>query len=97
MKYANLINSVEDNDAKTLTNYHTDNSGSGFNEHEHEWEHTITCTKGSLKIFENGQEIVLKSNDPTFTFQSNTKHSVEILEDGTEFYTVHPLTTVMTQ
>lgn len=91
MKYANQINSVENKDNKTLTNYHVDGLGSGFDEHKHEWEHTITCTKGSIKIVENGQETIITPTNGTFTFQKNTKHSVEVLEDGTEFYTVHPL------
>jgi quercetin dioxygenase-like cupin family protein len=70
--------------------FHTGNIGQGFIEHEHEWEHTITCTKGSLKIFDNGQETIVKANDDTYIFQKGLKHSVEVLENGTEFYTIHP-------
>jgi quercetin dioxygenase-like cupin family protein len=71
--------------------FHTGNIGQGFNEHEHEWDHTLTCTKGSVKIFDDGQETIVKANDDTYTFLKGFKHYVEVLEDGTEFYTIHPV------
>jgi quercetin dioxygenase-like cupin family protein len=89
-EYAPIVHDELCEENTKVKYYHTGRIGQGFIEHDHEWEHTITCTKGSLKIYDGGQEYTVKANDDTYVFQKNIKHSVEVLEDGTEFYTIHP-------
>ena len=90
-EYAPILRQEVNEEKTEVTYYHSANIGQGFIEHEHEWEHTITCTKGSLKIIDNGQETIVKANDDTYIFQKGLKHSVEVLENETEFYTIHPI------
>jgi hypothetical protein len=91
MEYAHLISSEEHQDRGVNRNYHAAGVGFGFTEHNHPWSHTITCTKGSLKITVDGVDTTITTSSETFVFPEKLLHSVEIMEDGTEFYTEHPL------
>lgn len=90
MEYAPLISSEEYPDRDVNRNYHAADIGFGFDEHSHPWAHTITCTAGSLKVTVDGTESTITSTSGTFTFPERLLHKIEVLENGTEFYTEHP-------
>lgn len=94
MEYAPLISTEQLTDAEAGTdvmrNCHTGNIGHGFITHSHPWSHTVTCTQGSVKVTVDGVEITLTPESEAFTMPETSLHSLEVLEDGTEFFTEHP-------
>jgi hypothetical protein len=93
MEYAPLIRVEDDVPNKSHVNHHKANIGQGFDPHKHEgenYQHTITCTVGSLKLTVDGVDTNITPESGAFTFLHGTLHSVEVMADNTEFFTVHP-------
>jgi len=90
MEYAPLISAEEYPERNVNRHYHAANTGFGFDPHKHAWNHTLTCTKGSLKITVDGVVTNVTPESGTFTFPERLLHEVEVMSDGTEFYTEHP-------
>jgi hypothetical protein len=95
MEQPPIINSEQYPDRGMFRNYHASGIGFGFRAHQHLFDHTITCTKGSIKLVVDNVETIITPTSDTFTFPKGSLHSVEIAEDGTEFYVEHPETQQM--
>jgi uncharacterized protein YaiE (UPF0345 family) len=91
MEYATLISEEDVTETGMHRNYHADNTGTGFNTHSHSWSHTVTCTQGSIKVTIDGVDTTVVPGDAAFEMPANSEHSLEVLTDGTEFYTEHPI------
>jgi len=89
MKYAPLISSEYFEEKKILKNYHKADIGFGFDLHEHNYEHTIVCTKGLIKITIDEIDTFVDPNYGIFTFPAKIPHKVEVMENDTSFYTEH--------
>lgn len=90
MEYAPLISSEPQEESGMVRNCHAAGVGFGFDAHKHPWSHTVVCTAGSLKITVDGVETTIVAGDEPFEMPGRSLHSMEVLEDGTEFYTEHP-------
>lgn len=90
MEYAPMLSEEFHKDRGVMRNYHAAGIGFGFDPHKHHWSHTVTCTKGSLKAVVNSTETILVPGDAPFELPAKSLHSMEVLEEGTEFYTEHP-------
>lgn len=94
MEYAPIVSEehITDEEAgiDVMRNHHAAGVGFGFNEHKHPWSHTVTCTQGSIKVIVEGVETTLTPGSEAFTMPGTALHSLEVLEENTEFYTEHP-------
>ena len=85
------IRSEDDVKNNITTYYFVEKKGTGFNIHLHSYDHTIICTKGSMRIYHGENVYDIKGGDPAATMTANVWHASENLEDGTEFHIIHPL------